>query len=128
METNKQTKTEKERRGDINAVTKFFLVSCSSDEFSTTANLLTHPSLFQFPVLENSLLFLVYTIQIIPPMQTQEIRMYQKRKTQIHNNTHMSNGQNQNNSDSKVPFSSATDRPMASNGSHFICLCFLSPF
>lgn len=42
-------------------------------------------------------------------MQIQEIRICQKRKKQIHSNTHMSSGQNQNDSDSKVPFSSATD-------------------
>lgn len=101
---------EKERRRDINAVTKCFLVSYSSDEFSTTANLLTHPLIFQFPVLDDSLLFFsVYSIQIIPPMQIQEIRMCQKRKKSIHNNIHMSSGQNQNNSHFKVPFSSATD-------------------
>lgn len=70
----------------------------------------SHPPIFQFPVLGNSLLFfLVYTIQIIPPMQIQEIRMCQKRKKQIHNNTPMSRRQNQTNSDSKAPISSATD-------------------
>lgn len=42
-------------------------------------------------------------------MQIQEIRMCQKRKKSIHNNIHMSSGQIQNNSDFKVPFSSATD-------------------
>lgn len=98
---------EKERRRDINAVTKCFLVSYSNDEFSKTANLLTHPLIFQFPVLDDSLLFLVYTIQIIPPMQIQE--MCQKRKKSIHNNIHTSSGQNQNNSVFKVPSSSATD-------------------
>lgn len=56
-----------------------FLVSYSSDEFSTTAHL-SHPPISQFLVLDNSLLLLVYTIQIIPPMQTQEIEMCQKRK------------------------------------------------
>lgn len=103
-------KVEKERR-DIRAVTKYVLVSYSSDEFSTAVHLLTHSLIFQFPDLDNSLLFfLVCTIQITPPTQIQETRMCQKqKKTQIRNNTHVSSGQNPNNSNSKDPFSSATD-------------------
>lgn len=104
-------KVEKERRRDINAVTKYFLGSYSGDELSATAHLLTHSLIFQFPDLDNSLLFfLVCTIQITPPTPIQEIGLCQKqKKTQIRNNTHMSSGQNQTNSDSKDPFSSATD-------------------
>lgn len=73
--------TEKEISEDINATTKWILVSYSSDDFCITAHLPSHPLIFQFPTLRNSLLFfLVYTVQMISPLQIQEIRMCKKKE------------------------------------------------
>lgn len=68
---------EKERSKDINATTKWILVSYSSDDFRITAHLPSNPLIFQFPILCNSLLFfLVYMVQMISPLQIQEMRMW----------------------------------------------------